>query len=148
MAGTGQRYGRDYPSLLLRSAGLRVTLPRLRVLQVFYERGTKHLSAEDIYRCLIGEDINVGLATVYRVLMQFAEAGIVSRRHFETDGAVFELNDGTHHDHLICRVCGKIEEFVDQEIEQRQEVIVKERGFALQTHSMSIYGVCGDCMPT
>ena len=139
---------RDHFSSLLQSTGLKVTLPRLRILQVFYERSTRHLSVEDIYLALADAKPNVGLATVYRVLMQFAEVGIVSRRHFETDGAVFELNDGPHHDHLICRVCGKIEEFVDQEIEQRQEVIVKERGFALQAHSMSIYGVCGGCMPT
>lgn len=139
---------RDHFSSLLQSTGLKVTLPRLRILQVFYERSTRHLSVEDIYLALADAKPSVGLATVYRVLMQFAEAAIVSRRQFETDGAVFELNDGTHHDHLICRVCGKIEEFVDQEIEQRQEVIVKERGFALQAHSMSIYGVCGHCKPT
>ena len=136
---------RDHFSSLLRSAGLKVTLPRLRILRVFRERGTKHLSAEDIYLSLADAKDSVGLATVYRVLMQFAEAGIVSRRHFETDGAVFELNDGNHHDHLICRVCGKIEEFVDNEIERRQEDLAKKYGFALQAHSMSIYGVCRDC---
>jgi Fur family ferric uptake transcriptional regulator len=132
----------------LRQSGLKATLPRLRILQLFHERGTKHLSAEEIYRCLIGEKIDIGLATVYRVLMQFAETGIVIRRHFESDAAVFELNEGSHHDHLICTVCGKVDEFVDRDIERRQEEIAKERGFALHEHSLSLYGVCGDCKST
>ena len=134
----------DFPEALRRS-GLKVTFPRLRILQLFHERGTKHLSAEEIYRFLIDEKIDIGLATIYRVLMQFAETGIVIRHHFESGAAVFELNEGSHHDHLICTVCGKVEEFVDSEIERRQEEIAKERGFALHEHSLSLYGVCGDC---
>lgn len=137
----------DIPKAL-RQSGLKATLPRLRILQLFHERGTKHLSAEEIYRFLIDEKIDVGLATIYRVLMQFAETGIVIRRHFESGAAVFELNEGSHHDHLICTVCGKVEEFVDTDIERRQEEIAKERGFALHEHSLSLYGVCGDCKST
>lgn len=134
----------DIPKAL-RKSGLKATLPRLRILQIFHERQLKHLSAEDIYRFLLEEKIDVGLATIYRVLMQFAEAGILIRRHFESGAAVFELNEGNHHDHLVCTVCGKVEEFVDSGIERRQEEIAKERGFALHEHSLSLYGVCADC---
>jgi Fur family ferric uptake transcriptional regulator len=134
----------DIPKVL-RQSGLKVTFPRLRILQLFHERGTKHLSAEEIYRILIDEKNDIGLATIYRVLMQFTETGIVIRRHFESGAAVFELNEGSHHDHLICTVCGKVEEFIDSAIERRQEEIAKERGFALHEHSLSLYGVCGDC---
>jgi Fur family transcriptional regulator, ferric uptake regulator len=132
----------------LRQSGLKATFPRLRILRLFHERATKHLSAEEIYRFLIDEKIDIGLATVYRVLMQFVETGIVIRRHFESGAAVFELNEGGHHDHLICSACGKVEEFVDRDIERRQEEIAKERGFALREHSLSLYGVCGDCKST
>jgi Fur family ferric uptake transcriptional regulator len=131
-----------------RRSGLKATLPRLRILQLFHECGTRHLSAEEIYRFLINEKIDIGLATVYRVLMQFAETGIVIRRHFESGAAVFELNEGSHHDHLICTGCGKVEEFVDKDIERRQEEIAKERGFALHDHSLSLYGVCRACKST
>jgi Fur family ferric uptake transcriptional regulator len=137
----------DIPEAL-RQSGLKVTFPRLRILQLFHERGTKHLSAEEIYRVLIDEKNDIGLATIYRVLMQLAETGLVIRRHFESGAAVFELNEGSHHDHLICTVCGKVEEFVDSAIERRQEEIAKERGFALHEHSLSLYGVCGDCKST
>lgn len=129
----------------LRKSGLKATLPRLRVLQLFHERRVKHLTAEDVYRFLLDEKIDVGLATVYRVLMQFAEAGILARRQFESGAAVFELNEGHHHDHLICTECGKVEEFFDDSIERRQEDIAKQRGFALHEHALSLYGVCADC---
>lgn len=137
----------DIPQAL-RESGLRATFPRMRILQLFHERRTKHLSAEEIYRFMLDEKIDVGLATVYRVLMQFADTGIVIRRHFESGAAVFELNDGSHHDHLICTACGKVEEFVDSAIERRQEEIAKEHGFALHEHSLALYGVCGDCKST
>lgn len=129
----------------LRNSGLKATLPRLRILQLFHEGKGKHLNAEDIYRILLGEKIDVGLATIYRVLMQFAEAGILMRRHFESGAAVFELNEGSHHDHLVCTTCGKVEEFVDNDIECRQEEIAKDRGFVLHEHSLSLYGVCAAC---
>jgi Fur family ferric uptake transcriptional regulator len=134
----------DLPKAL-RQSGLKATLPRLRILQLFHERETKHLSAEEIYRLLLDENIDVGLATIYRVLMQFAQTGIVIRHHFASGAAVFELNEGSHHDHLICTVCGKVEEFIDRDIERRQEEIAKERGFVLREHTLSLYGVCGDC---
>ncbi len=134
----------DIPKAL-RQSGLKVTLPRLRILQLFHERETKHLSAEEIYRSLIDEKIDIALATVYRVLMQFAETGIVIRRHFESGAAVFELNEGDHHDHLICSACGKVEEFLDSDIERRQENIAQERGFVLHSHSLSLYGLCAAC---
>lgn len=134
----------DIPSELHKS-GLKATLPRLRILQIFHDVETKHLSAEDIYRILLNEKIDVGLATVYRVLMQFAEAGLLVRHHFESGAALFELNKGSHHDHLVCTVCSKVEEFVDDEIERRQERIAKEMGFTLQEHSLSLYGVCSQC---
>jgi Fur family ferric uptake transcriptional regulator len=136
----------DIPEAL-RQSGLKATFPRLRILQLFHERGTKHLSAEEIYRILIEEKIDIALATIYRVLTQFAETGIVVRHQFESGAAVFELNEGSHHDHLICTGCGKVEEFVDSGIERRQEEIAKERGFVLREHSLSLYGVCADCKP-
>ncbi|MBJ7311255.1 ferric iron uptake transcriptional regulator [Rugamonas sp. CCM 8940] len=129
----------------LRNSGLKATLPRLRVLQLFQEGKKKHLSADDVYHLLRDEHIDLGLATVYRVLMQFAAAGILSRRQFESAASVFELNQGEHHDHLVCTRCGKMEEFVDADIERRQEEIARERGFALMEHSLSLYGVCAGC---
>ncbi|SFM69485.1 MULTISPECIES: ferric iron uptake transcriptional regulator [Rugamonas] len=129
----------------LRNSGLKATLPRLRVLQLFQEGKKKHLSADDVYHLLRDEHIDLGLATVYRVLMQFAAAGILSRRQFESAASVFELNQGEHHDHLVCTRCGKMEEFVDADIERRQEEVARERGFALHEHSLSLYGVCAHC---
>ena len=129
----------------LRESGLKVTIPRLRILQLFQEGKGKHLSADDVYRFLLTEKIDVGLATIYRVLMQFAEAGILFRRHFESGHAVFELNEGTHHDHLVCTVCGKVDEFVDEGIERRQDEIAAERGFVLHEHALSLYGTCAAC---
>ena len=129
----------------LRACGLKATLPRLRILQLFREAKEKHLSAEDVYRLLVSENIDLRLGTVYRVLTQFAAAGILLRRHFEGGRAVFELHAGPHHDHLLCTVCGKVEEFVDRVIERRQETIAQKRGFEIQEHSLSIYGTCANC---
>ncbi|WP_194726174.1 ferric iron uptake transcriptional regulator [Noviherbaspirillum malthae] len=134
----------DIPSEL-HNSGLKATLPRLRILQIFHDVEIKHLSAEAIYRILLNEKIDVGLATVYRVLMQFAQAGLLVRHHFESGAALFELNSGRHHDHLVCTICGKVEEFVDDEIEHRQKQIAKDMGFVLQEHSMSLYGACSQC---
>ena len=132
----------------LRKLGLKATLPRLRILQLFQESKSKHLNADDVYRLLHDEHIDMGLATVYRVLMQFADAGILIRRHFESVASVFELNEGGHHDHLICTNCGRMEEFLDAEIEQRQEAVARERNFVLHEHSLSLYGFCGECAAT
>lgn len=125
----------------LRESGLKATLPRLRILQLFHESKTKHLSAEDVYRLLQEERMDVGLATVYRVLTQFEQAGILIRRHFASAHAVFEVDEGSHHDHLICINCGKVEEFIDNEIEHRQEQVAKKHGFTIHAHSLSLYGI-------
>src|SRR4030081_666899 len=113
----------------LKESGLKATLPRRKILELFESSKVRHLSAEDVYRALIGEGIDVGLATVYRVLTQFEHARLLSRQHFETGKAVFELNQGGHHDHLVCLQCGRVEEFYDAEIEKRQDKIASERGF-------------------
>ena len=129
----------------LKSAGLKATLPRLRIITLFENSKVRHLTAEDVYRLLVGEGLDIGLATVYRVLTQFEQAGILERSHFESGKAVYELNEGTHHDHLICTSCGKVEEFYDAEIERRQQMIAKDKDWILQDHAMSLYGLCGDC---
>ena len=131
----------------LKVSGLKATAPRLKILEIFQKRSneaeaTRHLSAEDVYRALVAEHVDVGLATVYRVLTQFEQAGLLVRRHFEAGRAVFELNEGPHHDHLVCLTCGRVEEFVDPQIEQRQKAIATERGFELQDHSLALYGIC------
>jgi Fur family ferric uptake transcriptional regulator len=126
----------------LRSSGLKATLPRLKVLQVFRESDRRHLSADDVYKALRAEGSDIGLATVYRVLMQFVQSGLLARRHFEGDKAVFELDEGQHHDHLVCLRCGRVEEFFDARIEERQRQIARERGFELQEHALALYGVC------
>jgi Fur family transcriptional regulator, ferric uptake regulator len=126
----------------LRSIGLKATLPRLKVLELFQSSKERHMSAEDVYKLLLKEDADVGLATVYRVLTQFEQAGLLQRHHFEGGRAVFELNEGTHHDHLVCLQCGKVEEFYDAEIEKRQHKIAKDRGFALHDHSLYLYADC------
>ena len=131
----------------LKVSGLKATAPRLKILELFQKRSTepdstRHLSAEDVYRSLVAEHMDVGLATVYRVLTQFEQAGLLVRRHFEAGRAVFELNEGPHHDHLVCLTCGRVEEFVDSEIERRQKDIALERGFELQDHALALYGVC------
>jgi Fur family transcriptional regulator, ferric uptake regulator len=126
----------------LKNSGLKATLPRIKVLETFQKSPQRHMSAEDVFKVLLNEDADVGLATVYRVLMQFEQAGILSRHHFETGKAVFELNEGTHHDHLVCLDCGRVEEFFDAEIEKRQHNIAQTRGFKLQDHALALYGVC------
>lgn len=129
----------------LRQAGLKVTTPRLKILELLEQATTRHLSAEDIYKTFseLGEDI--GLATVYRVLTQFEEAGLVKRRNFEEGYSVFELNQGPHHDHLVCIKCGKVDEFVDETIEKRQRNVAEKAGYQMTDHSLIIYGVCSTC---
>ncbi len=133
----------------LKATGLKATLPRLKILEIFQKNPVRHLSAEDIYRLLLSENLEIGLATVYRVLTQFEQAGILSRNYFEIGKAVFELNEGTHHDHMVCIDCGRVEEFQDDEIEKRQYEIAKKHGFEIVDHTLAIYGHCGrpDCKP-
>ncbi|WP_047541494.1 ferric iron uptake transcriptional regulator [Methylotenera versatilis] len=128
----------------LKNAGLKATLPRLKILELFENSKERHLSAEDVYKILITTGEDVGLATVYRVLTQFEEAGLLSRHHFESGKAVFEINEGTHHDHIVCVKCGRVEEFYDEEIEKRQQKAAESRGFKMQEHSLMIYGICTD----
>jgi Fur family ferric uptake transcriptional regulator len=126
----------------LKSSGLKATLPRLKILEVF-QRGTqRHMTAEDVFRVLLDERSDIGLATVYRVLMQFEQAGLLTRSSFESGKAVYELNEGQHHDHLVCLDCGKVEEFYDEEIETRQQAIATSRGFEIHDHALSIYATC------
>jgi Fur family ferric uptake transcriptional regulator len=131
----------------LRNAGLKVTIPRLKILEILEGDNVRHKSAEDIYKSLLGSNEDIGLATVYRVLTQFEAAGLVTRHHFENGMAVFELNRGDHHDHIVCIDCGRVEEFVDSAIEERQKAIAAERGFEIHDHSMILYGHCkrADC---
>ncbi len=126
----------------LKNAGLKVTLPRLKILNLFENSEVRHLTAEDVYRMLLADNEDVGLATVYRVLTQFEAAGLLVRHHFEGDKSVFELNQGHHHDHLVCLQCGKVEEFCDPDIEKRQEKIAKEHGFAIREHSLYLFADC------
>ncbi|WP_347554973.1 ferric iron uptake transcriptional regulator [Robbsia sp. KACC 23696] len=125
----------------LKSKGLKATLPRMKILDIFQNNGDRHLTAEDVYRELIQEELDIGLATVYRVLTQFEQAGMLSRSTFESGKAVFELKKD-HHDHLVCIDCGHVEEFFDAEIEKRQHNIAEQRGFKLQDHALALYGVC------
>jgi Fur family ferric uptake transcriptional regulator len=129
----------------LRKAGLKVTLPRLKVLEILETSERRHMSAEDVYKALLEMGEEIGLATVYRVLTQFEGAGLVSRLSIEGGHAVFELEDGEHHDHLFCVRCNRIEEFFDEVIEQRQKAIAKEKGFEMTDHSLYIYGICKKC---
>jgi Fur family transcriptional regulator, ferric uptake regulator len=126
----------------LKTIGLKATMPRLRILELFEKSAVRHLSAEDVYKILLKEGTDTGLATVYRVLTQFEQAGLLVRHHFETDKAVYELNRGGHHDHLVCLQCGRVEEFFDEGIEKRQMAVAKERGFAIHEHSLHIYAEC------
>ena len=132
----------------LKSAGLKATVPRLRIINLFETSKVRHLTAEDVYRLLLAEGLDIGLATVYRVLTQFEQAGLLVRHHFESGKAVFELNEGKHHDHLVCLQCGRVEEFYDPEIEQRQRAVAVARGFALQEHTLALYARCtkDDCV--
>lgn len=129
-------------SIDLKAMGLKTTLPRLKILNLLENSSVRHLSAEDIYKELLNEGEDIGLATVYRVLTQFEQAGLLERHHFETGKAVFELSTDGHHDHLVCLQCGRVEEFFDAEIERRQEKIAKERGFVLQDHFLYLYADC------
>jgi Fur family transcriptional regulator, ferric uptake regulator len=126
----------------LKTIGLKATAPRLKILDLFENSKVRHLSAEDVYKLLLGEGLDIGLATVYRVLTQFEQAGLLQRHHFESGRAVFELNEGSHHDHLVCLQCGRVEEFYDAEIEKRQHKVAKERGFAIHEHSLHLYADC------
>lgn len=126
----------------LKNIGLKATLPRLRILELFEKSDVRHLAAEDVYKKLVDEGTDTGLATVYRVLTQFEQAGLLVRHHFESGKAVYELNQGSHHDHLVCLQCGHVEEFYDPEIEKRQEKVAKDRGFTIHDHSLHIYADC------
>lgn len=129
----------------LKSSGLKATVPRLKILDLFMKNEAnqgRHMAAEDVYRHLIAEDIDIGLATVYRVLTQFEQAGLLQRHYFDSGKAVFELNEGSHHDHLVCLQCGKVEEFFDPEIEERQNIVAKEHGFVVSEHALYLYANC------
>ena len=126
----------------LKSSGLKATLPRIRILEIFQKGEQRHMAAEDVYKALLLDGSDIGLATVYRVLMQFEQAGLLKRNHFESGKSVFELNEGSHHDHLVCLDCGWVEEFYDAEIEQRQRAVARTHGFELQEHALSLYATC------
>mgnify|MGYP002764754095 FL=1 len=130
----------------LKSTGLKATLPRLKILEIFQTGRQRHMTAEDVFRVLLDARSDIGLATVYRVLTQFEQAGILLRSNFESGKAVYELNEGQHHDHFVCTACGKVEEFYDPEIEKRQMMIAEQMGWQIQDHSMSLYGQCADCV--
>ncbi|MFV0680438.1 ferric iron uptake transcriptional regulator [Ottowia sp.] len=129
----------------LKSTGLKATAPRLKILDLFQKATERHMTADDVYRQLLADRSDIGLATVYRVLTQFEQAGILSRNHFETGKAVYELRNDDHHDHLVCMSCGAVEEFLDTEIERRQHNIASDRGWTLHDHAMSLYGLCPAC---
>jgi Fur family ferric uptake transcriptional regulator len=129
----------------LRNAGLKVTIPRIRILQVLETANPHHMSAEDVYKTLLESGDDVALATVYRVLTQFEQAGLVKRHNFEGGHSVFEMEQGVHHDHLVCVKCNRVEEFVDTEIEKRQAKIAQQQGFQMTDHSLIIYGICSRC---
>ena len=137
---------RDKPPMThadeLKSSGLKATLPRIKILEIFQSAAQRHMTAEDVFKTLLMADADIGLATVYRVLMQFEQAGLLTRSHFESGKSVFELNEGQHHDHLVCLSCGRVEEFYDAEIEQRQRAVATARGFKLQDHALSLYAEC------
>ncbi len=126
----------------LKNTGLKATLPRLKVLEIFQKGTQRHMTAEDVFRVLLLDRSDVGLATVYRVLTQFEQAGILNRSNFESGKAVYELNEGQHHDHLVCLDCGVVEEFYDAEIESRQNEVAKKRGFTIAEHALSLYAHC------
>lgn len=129
----------------LKKAGLKITVPRRKILEIMENATDHHLNAEDIYKRLIESGEDIGLATVYRVLTQFEEAGLVVRHYFEGGQSVFELDHGEHHDHLVCVKCNRVEEFVDEVIEFRQDEIARERGYIITDHSLNIYGICRGC---
>lgn len=129
----------------LKKLGLKATVPRLKILEILETNKEAHMSAEDVYKALLDSNGDIGLATVYRVLTQFETAGLVSRHHFEGGHSVFELNQGDHHDHIMCVVCGRVDEFVDEAIEQRQKAIAAKAGYKITDHCLYIYGVCTEC---
>ena len=126
----------------LKSSGLKATLPRMKVLEVFQRSAQRHMSAEDVFKALVADGADVGLATVYRVLLQFEQAGLLLRSNLGSDRALFELNPGEHHDHLVCLSCGRVEEFHDPQIERRQRAVAADRGFDLKDHSLALYAEC------
>jgi Fur family ferric uptake transcriptional regulator len=126
----------------LKNAGLKATLPRLRIINLFETSKLRHMTAEDVYRQLLSEGIDIGLATIYRVLTQFEQAGLLVRHHFESGKAVFELDQGQHHDHIVCLTCGRVEEFCDADIEKRQQRIARDRGFEIREHALYLYAEC------
>ncbi|MDE2234115.1 MAG: ferric iron uptake transcriptional regulator [Gammaproteobacteria bacterium] len=132
----------------LRNAGLKVTLPRIKILEILERSDQRHMSAEDMYKALLDSGEDIGLATVYRVLTQFESAGLVTRQHFEGGHSVFELNQGSHHDHIVCVKCGRVDEFIDSEIEKRQKQIATAKGYEITDHSLYIYGICASCRKT
>lgn len=129
----------------LKQAGLKATLPRIKILTLLEENIVRHVSAEDVYKTLLESGEDLSLATVYRVLTQFEQAGLVTRHHFEGGHSVFELNEGGHHDHILCVKCGRVDEFVDSVIEERQQKIATEKGYNMTDHSLYIFGICATC---
>lgn len=129
----------------LKKAGLKVTLPRMKILEFLEMSDERHHSAESIYKTLLNDGEEIGLATVYRVLTQFEAAGLVERHHFESGQAVFELSEKGHHDHIVCVSCGKVEEFYDEMIEKRQKEVADAKGYEVTDHSLTLYGQCPEC---
>lgn len=129
----------------LKNAGLKATVPRLKILEILETNQDQHMGAEDVYKHLLDSNEDIGLATVYRVLTQFEQAGLVARHHFEGGHSVFELDHGEHHDHMLCVKCGRVDEFMDDTIEERQKAIAEKAGYKITDHSLYIYGVCFDC---
>ena len=132
----------------LKSTGLKATLPRLKILEIFQTSAVRHMTAEDVFRVLMQERSDIGLATVYRVLTQFEQAGLLIRSNFESGKAIYELDEGQHHDHFVCTMCAKVEEFFDPEIEKRQQAIAKAKGWVVRDHTMALYGHCAECAKT
>ena len=130
----------------LKSTGLKATLPRLKILEIFQTSAVRHMTAEDVFRVLMQERSDIGLATVYRVLTQFEQAGLLIRSNFESGKAIYELDEGQHHDHFVCTMCAKVEEFFDPEIEKRQQAIAKAKGWVVHDHAMALYGHCAECV--
>jgi len=129
----------------LKDVGLKATVPRLKILEILESNKDQHMTAEDVYKALLESNEDIGLATVYRVLTQFETAGLVARHHFEGGQSVFELDQGGHHDHILCVSCGRVDEFVDDVIEERQQAIADKAGYEITDHSLYIYGICPEC---
>ena len=129
----------------LKKAGLKATIPRMKILDMFEHLEGKHLSAEDVYKNFLDMGEDVGLATIYRVLTQFEAAGLITKHNFEGGHSVYELNQGPHHDHILCVKCGRVDEFLDETIEERQRIIAEKNGYTITDHCLYIYGICKDC---